>query len=186
MVSSLSIPTDLDESEVLATIDRILDSLTRKLKFGHYEIDDVKQELRIKAIQALPDYDRSRPLENFLRIHIRYRLHNLKRDKYLRSGPSPDDPEKKRIAEEKKESKKHLLKAGSGVAFEDSMQTFNDFATDYSNKELLEFIDARIPMNIRADYLKLLNGVSLNKHKRDKVLSELRVLWEEYNERQEG
>jgi Sigma-70 region 2 len=83
------IPPGMTEEQVLAAIEKVVSSLAAKFRFGYYEIDDMRQEARAKAIQLINEkkYDTSRPLENFLYTHVRNRLLNFKRDNYKRSEP---------------------------------------------------------------------------------------------------
>ena len=74
----------MTKSEVLEVINRICDRYAYKFKFGYYEPDDIRQEAFIIAVEALERYDESRPLENFLAVHVKNRLNNFKRDRYYR------------------------------------------------------------------------------------------------------
>jgi len=78
----------VSEKHFLETIDKICYKLLHKFKFGYHDIEDMKQQAYIFALQGLENYDTSKPLENFLWTHIRNRLFNFKRDKYQR----PDRP----------------------------------------------------------------------------------------------
>ena len=78
----------IDEDEFLETIDTISKKLAYKFKFGYHEIEDMKQQISVFAIEGLQNYDYKRPLENFLWTHVRNRLFNFKRDNYQR----PDKP----------------------------------------------------------------------------------------------
>ena len=78
----------IDENELLNVIDIITKKLAYKFKFGYHDIEDMKQQISIFAIEGLKNYDHKRPLENFLWTHVRNRLFNYKRDNYQR----PDKP----------------------------------------------------------------------------------------------
>src|SRR5262245_57832295 len=84
------LPPGKTEAEVLAAIDKAVNTLAPTYVFGPYDIDDIKQEGRRHAIEVLAKgvYDPTRPLENFLYTHIKNRLINLKRDK-LRRNDAP-------------------------------------------------------------------------------------------------
>ena len=59
-------PSNISQEDVLKIIERIVNRLSSKFKFGYYDIDDIKQEARIEALNGLAHYDEKRPLENFL------------------------------------------------------------------------------------------------------------------------
>lgn len=61
--------------------------LARRFKFGYFEVEDIKQEAFLLAVEALDRWDRVRPLHSFLYAHIHNRLCNLKRKLYERRSP---------------------------------------------------------------------------------------------------
>lgn len=78
----------ISEEKLLETIEIISKNLAYKFKFGYHELEDMRQQISIFAIEGLEKYDYQRPLENFLWTHVRNRLFNFKRDNYQR----PDKP----------------------------------------------------------------------------------------------
>ena len=72
------------EEDFLNALDIISKKLIYKFKFGYHEIEDMKQQAAIFALEGLENYDNKRPLENFLWTHVRNRLFNFKRDNYFR------------------------------------------------------------------------------------------------------
>jgi len=74
----------IKEEDFLQALDNISKKLIYKFKFGYHEIEDMKQQAAIFALEGLENYDASRPLENFLWTHVRNRLFNFKRDNYCR------------------------------------------------------------------------------------------------------
>lgn len=75
---------EVSEQELLDTIEIISKKLAYKFKFGYHEIEDMRQQISIFAIEGMENYDHKRPLENFLWTHVRNRLFNFKRDNYQR------------------------------------------------------------------------------------------------------
>ena len=66
-------------------IERVSSRLAQKFRFGYHTIDDMKQQAALFAWEGIYDsWDDSRPLENFLWIHVRNRLYNFKRNNYGR------------------------------------------------------------------------------------------------------
>ena len=78
----------VSDAELLEVIEIISKKLSYKFKFGYHDTEDMRQQISIFAIEGLEKYDHTRPLENFLWIHVRNRLYNFKRDNYQR----PDVP----------------------------------------------------------------------------------------------
>ena len=80
----------------LAVVTRML---AKSLSFGYFSPEDIAQEAAVYGWLALARYDPgevradgtvSRPLENFLYRHIKFRLLNLKRQLYRRTdAPCP-------------------------------------------------------------------------------------------------
>ena len=64
---------EISEQELLDTIDIISTKLSYKFKFGYHELEDMKQQISIFALEGLQNYDYQRPLENFLWTHVRNR-----------------------------------------------------------------------------------------------------------------
>jgi DNA-directed RNA polymerase specialized sigma24 family protein len=79
----MKIPKGMTEKEVLEIINKVASRYAHKFRFGYFEADDIRQEAVIIAMEALERYEEGRPLENFLAVHVKNRLNNFKRDKYL-------------------------------------------------------------------------------------------------------
>lgn len=85
----MKLPENHTEEQVLAAIENVVNSLAYKYTFFHHTLEDVKQEARILALEALPRYDGVRSLEAFLWVHVNNRLMNFKRDNYERRDNKP-------------------------------------------------------------------------------------------------
>lgn len=161
----------MTEEQVVSVIYKIASRLASKFTFPNYEEEDIAQEAFIIGMEAMNRYDEVRPLENFLSIHIKNRLMNFKRDNYYR----PDDGKAEKIQQGKKklldaqsmDDMKNLLLAAQGS---DNLET----------KELIEYIDSNLPINLRADYLRFRNDQPLTKTKRAKLIEELRAVVEKF------
>lgn len=146
--------------------------MAKKYTFPNYDEEDIAQEAFIIGLEAMERYDPDRPLENFLRVHIRNRLSNFRRDKYYR----PDSGK----AEQIQKSKKKLMDASP---FEELSHAFAVMdKDDVSGKELLDFIDSRLAAVFRADYLRFLDGGRLTKAKRAKLFEQLKEIMVIYYE----
>ena len=87
----MKVPKGMTKSEVLDVINKICDRYAYKFQFGYFTPDDIRQEAFIIAMDALERYDESRPLENFLAVHVKNRLNNFKRDRYYRQQKIKDN-----------------------------------------------------------------------------------------------
>lgn len=159
----------------MQAIMKIAAEMAGRYTFPNYDREDIEQEAFIMGLEALQRYDENRPLENFLRVHIRNRLSNLRRDKYYR----PD----KGKAEQIQKSKKKILDAGSFEGIEEYLSCINNNSVEES--EVLSFIDERIPREMRSSYLRYTSGARLSKTNKIKLLTALREILEEYS-REDG
>ena len=100
----MKIPKGMTEEKVLEVIDKIADRYAYKFRFGYFEADDIRQEAKIIAMDALDRYEEGRPLENFLAVHVKNRLNNFKRDKYYRQTKIDSNTQEKH-----NNSKRHLM-----------------------------------------------------------------------------
>ena len=189
----------VDESELLKVIDIITKKLAYKFKFGYHDIEDMKQQISIFALEGLKNYDHKRPLENFLWTHVRNRLFNYKRDNYQR----PDKPcyscplfdkasscckkySNKNDCELyynwslRNDSKKNLMHLITIDEIKDYSNVFlNKKLVSLENKEIIKILDMELSGEFRSTYLKIKNGTKTSKSDRDKLLSKVQeILWQ--------
>ena len=174
------------EKHFLETIDKICYKLLHKFKFGYHNIEDMKQQAYIFALQGMENYDPSKPLENFLWTHIRNRLFNFKRDKYQR----PDKPchsceffDKDCLKSSsqctqfscknnctlynnwyiKNNNKKNLMQISHTEKAETIQSKSIDLFQNISNQEIIRKIDPHIKVSLRKYYLMFLYGQKVPK-----------------------
>lgn len=202
------VPQGMSEPEVLEIIDRVAVRLCRKFKFGYHDVDDMKQQAKLFALECMDSetYDSSRPLENFLWTHVRNRLFNMKRNKYER----PDkpcftcplyDPHCRASTNEceafpdkmectlyhgwinRNAAKKNLMcPIDLGEVrdeHEDNMKVA-DHVEEIGNKEIWDLIDKHLEVGLRADYIKIKNGIKVPKNKRTKVEEAIIAIMHQY------
>lgn len=191
----------VSETELLRVIDVISKKLAYKFKFGYHEIEDMKQQISIFAIEGLKNYDHKRPLENFLWTHVRNRLFNYKRDNYQR----PDkpcltcplyDPNKLQSSSGcvqysnkndcdlyakwsvRNSSKKNLMYWSTIEEIKDYSNAFSDESNilDINDQEILNILDEKLNGEHRVIYLKLRGGSKVNKADMDKLVAKIKVL----------
>lgn len=177
---------NLSEDEVLRVIDDIVDIIAPSFVFGYYDLDDIKQEARIEGLKALADYNGSHDLKNFLFVHIKFRLLNLKRNKYRRTDAPcklchnlPEGQTKhrnRRFCEryrkwfERNQLRKNLLYTQDVETVPVESPDNPDEAAD--RQEIFRLIDERLPPRLREYYLKMRCGLlsQVPKTKRQLVL----------------
>ena len=202
----------MTEKQVLEVIDGIASKLCYKFKFGYHDVDDMKQQAKLFAIEGLDRYDGKRPLENFLWTHVRNRLFNYKRDNYERPDcpcftcpfydPDLDCSRNKCEKFEDKADcslfsnwsvrntkKKNIMSPVAMSSMKDggegSLGQYSYLAKDFSEKELFEYVDLNIPQDYRKDYLRLVNGIKLPKSRKDTLIEVIKILLEERKENEE-
>jgi DNA-directed RNA polymerase specialized sigma24 family protein len=186
----MKIPEDMTEGQVLTIIARATAGLAQKYKFGFYGVDDIEQECFLFAIDALEKYDGRGPLENFLRVHIKNQLLNLHRNKLCRYEPPCVncpffDKNKKKSDNQCTEfvnkmdckkwadwSNRNAAKTGimnpTDIYEVDFDSLINDNEVDFN--EIKDELDKLIPSDLRADYLRLLDGVKIPAKSKEKIL----------------
>jgi hypothetical protein len=188
----------VSESEFLEVLDNISKRLIHKFKFGYHDIDDMKQQAAIFALEGLEKYDNSRPLENFLWTHVRNRLFNYKRNNYQRpdkpclncpfydpnykcsSSQCSEHTDKKNCElysswSSRNESKKNIMKP-SYIDYD--IEHKNNLDNLIQNNEIVKFLDEHINSDHRENYLRLKHGEKLNKNKLIKLQKHIKDLME--------
>jgi len=190
----VQVPKGMTEEQVVEIVDGILRTLSYSFRFGYFDLEDIKQQGWIYAIEALPNYKPDiAPLENFLRSHIRNRFLNLKRDKLSRhTPPCPSCPffdpdclksknqcsafedksecEKFSGWEKRNQSKKNLVQPLdiSNIRDENerNMRRFGNVHEKTVTDELFSIIDRNLPVSMRSDFRKMMEGVHIPKPRR--------------------
>jgi DNA-directed RNA polymerase specialized sigma24 family protein len=185
----------IDEDELLKVIDIITKKLAYKFKFGYHDIQDMKQQISVFAIEGLKNYDHKRPLENFLWTHVRNRLFNYKRDNYQR----PDKPcyscplydkssalctkySNKNDCElyakwlDRNQNKKNLMHLTTVDEIKDYGNLFLDSINSPDETETIKIIEDNLTGEYRTIYLKLKHGTKVSKSDKNKLLIKIREI----------
>ena len=149
----------MTETEVLNLILKISLRIAKKFPIPGYEPEDIQQECYLMAVDALERYDEQLPLENFLSIHLRNRVFNFRRDHYVR--------------------KQAVLDTECIDFVEDDILDSDNTESEVECKELWNRIDTELPANLREDYLRLLDGVSIPSKRKKKLLEALASICQE-------
>lgn len=175
------------EEDFLKALDIISKKLIYKFKFGYHDIEDMKQQAAIFALEGLENYDNKRPLENFLWTHVRNRLFNFKRDNYFRPenvcvGCPFHDPKNLKSTNQcekyknkndcsiysqwqsRNTVKKNLMKPVNIDNEHNNLLDSHNNIFDYiSNSELLSIIENKLETKYRETYLRLKGGAKVSK-----------------------
>jgi len=193
IATDLNVPAGMSpESSGVYIIDHVVRSLADRFVFGYYTYEDIFQEGRFAALELLSGdtYDESLPLEKYIYRHVLRRYINLVRDKYFRNIPPctkcplrdkspvgcsvyPDkmmcDPYREWSAHA--ESKRNLMNGSH--EYIDNTSSSHEME---SGSELESLIDNNIPSELRADYLRMKDGVSVPEMRRQKVRAAVRKI----------
>ena len=195
----MKLPKNLTEQQVVDTIDNVVNRLAQRFIFGYHDVDDMKQQGRLFAIEGLDRYDGKRPLENFLWTHVRNRLSNYKRDNYERQQLPCFQCMKHNFKDSncleyedmlecslynrwymKNSAKKNLMSPITLEQVHDEHECNMSLEENpYDNVvgfELKGLIDQNIPISLRSDYIRLKNNIKIPKLRRDKIQESIRKI----------
>ena len=160
----MKIPKNMTHQEVINQINIVVNRISARYTFHGYELDDIKQEAFIICMDAMDRYDPTRPLENFLSVHLSNRLKNFVRDNYY----TKDQEEKKKVIKP------------SSLSYEYTIPTYADEIDDNIDAAAFQkIIDQKLPAEHRADYLKIINDVYVPKKRREEVIAIIKELLDE-------
>lgn len=185
----MKIPQTMTEDQVVQAINKVVDKLAPRFQFGYFSVEDMKQQGRLFALQALDKYDDKRPLENFLYTHIKNRFINFKRDKYKRNdapckfchnnadGETGHDDkhycDKYTVWKKRNLSKQNIMNpldiTNISDEKESNTKTKSGVLENIEYEEIIGEIDEHLPVELRSAYLKMLQGESVPKSKRQEV-----------------
>jgi len=206
-------PKGYTEEEVLEALNGAVNSLASSFRFGYHDLEDMKQEGLVFGLEVLekekfdPNHSSGSGLKNFLRYHIRNQYINMKRDKFSRpNSPCSGCPFKcpknqtesgcaeftakcecpKYAGWEKRNAAKRNLMESCSV---DSIRSQTEVATSskplekMERDELVQLVDRHLPVGLRSDYRRMVEGVHLPKRRRVRVDDAIRqILREHYGE----
>ena len=170
------VPEGYTEQQVIDLINEVLDGLVSRFKFGVYDTADIRQEGFIEAMSLLTKFDGKRPLENFLRATLPNKLKNFRRNKsYLPTASCINhaqftkDCEACESRQNTQQQKRKLLNPidlDSVNPDGESNFVSTDDMSGLEVKESLERVNRLLPMEMRADYLKMKEGLYVNRERR--------------------
>ena len=147
--------------EQMAIINSVINNISKKYVFYGYELEDIKQESFIICMEGLKRWDKERPLQNFLSVHLSNRLKNFVRDNHFLG--SPEDNAKAKI------------RKPAQLDYEDNT-LFSEEEDKLDIRDLSAKIDGNIPSSMRLDYLKMINGVSIQTARKQEIVEKIRQI----------
>lgn len=189
------------EARFLIAVENIGKQLIKKFKFGYHEVEDMKQQIMVLAIEGLKKYDKSRPLENFLWTHVHHRLFNFKRNQYQRPNPpcltcplfkkdtkecskyrNKDDCDLFRNWSKINNAKKNLMNLQimeDQTSYIDQKENLEDEA---EKNEISRICNEHLTGEMRTLYLKVKSGIKISKSDNLKLADTIRKLLGAKNE----
>lgn len=166
-------PSNMTETETINLILKVSKRLAKKFTFGAYDKEDIEQEAFILGMECLERYDESRPLENFLQVHIRNRLYDLRRDKHFSISRNPEV--------KKVNDKKRLLLEPINIRNvrdhnESNMMYDDTVANDCVLEDMKMLIDLFLDTKMRADYIRIKQEVYVTKSRREEIFTAIREI----------
>lgn len=206
---AMDVPEGLTESEVLDVIRKTVSYLSPSFKFGYFDIDDMKQEGTIFCLEALPSFNFDKSCQNdvgdalftFLKTHVRWRFLNMRRKQLSRIEPPLCDCELCRDdAPNRLDCKKYSNWVRRNRAKRSLMEPFDvgqiytrGASSDYDideclmSADIIALLNERIPVSFRVDYRSFIEGVTLPKNKKEKLIEQImRILEKHWGKNENG
>lgn len=187
------------DEQTTKTIQKVARAIAPRYTFGFYDREDIEQECFILALEALAKYDPSLgSLENFLYTHLNNRMKNFLRKNYYRKsfscvhcgGQDPDceSCERRRW---RFVVKKHLMEPididNVNCNNEANAYEVQNLHEKLELDEIFSIINQHLEIHLRADYLRMLEGLHVPKPKREVIENRIIEILEEYGyERQQA
>ena len=157
--------------EQMEIIHAVVDRIAPNHKFGFYDVNDIKQEAYIMALEAMEDYDGLRPLENFISKHVSNRLKNLRRDKYSRKTLNTQN-------HSDLNAKKRLL-MDIGFSFNCNLSYENDLEQDLSTREAVNKVLSELTPALKKDFFRLANKAPIQDYRKKAVYAAVKEILHE-------
>lgn len=119
--------------------------------------------------EIISKWDGIRPLENFLASSLKKRIYSLRRDTYFRKGTESGLKKRAVIDLQQEDDLLYEIEAENQVCYNDEV----------------EFILDHLPVNMRADFYRLANGVSLSPTRKAALFNKVREINEKEDRKTE-
>lgn len=191
-------PKGLTEEEVLDIMAKTVAYLAPSFRFGYFDTEDMKQEGTIFCLEALDSFrfekscqdDVGDALLTFLKTHVRWRFLNMRRKQLTRLEPPLCSCELcKEDSSNRLDCRKYSNWVKRNMAKKSLMEPFDvqevynsdasfttDIELDMLSADVVEVLNHRVPVSIRGDYRRFIEGVTLPKNRREKVIKEIKEI----------
>jgi DNA-directed RNA polymerase specialized sigma24 family protein len=144
----------MTEEQVMAVINKVCKRSMNKYKIDGLLPDDLYQESFIICMHALDRFDELRPLENFLAFNLSRRIKTLYRNITIKriNFVCIDDVPPELLWDDRKEN----------------------------IQEFVNLINDKMPVDMRHDYIKYVQGVSIPRIRKQKLLKKLKEYSDEF------
>jgi DNA-directed RNA polymerase specialized sigma24 family protein len=142
------------EAEVISVIDKVCKKSMYSCTIDGMEPDDIYQESFIICADAISRYNGKFPLENFLSYNLYRRLKTLYRDKSVGRIDT--------------------------VCIDDLPDDFLSVMPKEHLKEFVTILNDSMSIDMRLDYIKYINKVSIPRVRRQKLLDEIRRIADDF------
>lgn len=180
----MKIPKNLNEDEVITTLTMVGNKLASQFTFGYYDEDDIRQEIFIIGLESLEGFDKDKGcLYTFLLNNVKNRLINLKRDKSHRPNPPKKfDKEGNTYKKWKKrnDDKKNICSPMNVSTSRLDSSYDVDLIDKINHYECMDIINENLSVEYRGDFKRFMEGVSISKYKREKVIQVVTEILEGY------
>lgn len=175
-----------DYIEELQKISRIMGA---RHSFASYTHEDIAQECVVFGLKAYVGWKQDMPPGPYIRKHLLNKIRNLHRDVVSRNEPPCNVCYEGRVNECKdSDGRNGCLRHQAWVTRNTSKSSLAHSAApdghehllrndpEQGKNELSEIIDTHLKQEMRADYLKLVEGVLEDGKDKDKIIKELRLI----------
>lgn len=198
----------MTEEQVLEVVNRTVSYLAPSFKFGYFDADDMKQEGFIFCLDALESFNFKKSTQDniadalftFLKTHVRWRFLNMRRKQLTRIEPPTCSCELcKEDSANRLDCKKYSSWIKRNMAKRSLMEPFDvdevyrrensqslDFEDKILSSDIIKILDQYIPASIRVEYRKFIDGDSLPKNKKEKLIHEIKKIIKEHYLNEDG
>ena len=175
----MNIPEGYNEEEVIKIIMDILENIAETYTFDMYDKEDIKQEGFIIALKVLNDYKGITTLKNFMTLTLHRKLKTFKRDNYVRPDRACSNCSvfnkncerciKRRQNQTNKLNLLNPIDIHSNIKEERKISYKSSLLDTLEIIDLVDKINKELPVEFREDYLRLKEGLSVPKARRERI-----------------
>ena len=166
--------------DILDLLLKICGQMAPRHLFPGRDIDDMIQQGMLICLESLHKWDGVRPLENFMRVHLSRRYRNYKRDNYCRYERTTNPDRAARLAKDNK-NRQNIMSPMDLGDVANMISSPSRVHEDVAYDELISFLKKELPVNLRGDFLRMLDETHIPPARRDKVREAVSIILEKYH-----